>query len=93
MMYEDNDDVWDEFQTDGAMSQPSGDWKVTAGGFLIVRYDAELRRLRCLQIGTGQWCDFAHATVFPLRSTAEIYALEFGYVVGATASVIHRRFA
>lgn len=96
-MYDFDDDGRDESAGgdgagDEATSFQAWNWKATQGGFLIARYDAQSQGFRYLQIGTGQWCSCHHATVFPLRSTADIYALEFGYVVGQTVSVIHRRF-
>lgn len=96
-MYDFDDDGWDEWAAgdgtgDEATSFQSQNWKATEGGYLIARYDAPTQRFRYLQIATGHWCNWCHATVFPLRSTADIYALEFGYVVGQTVSVIHRRF-
>jgi hypothetical protein len=43
---------------------------------------------RYLQIGTGQWCGAVYATLFPIRETAVIYAVEFGYEIGRSAKVV-----
>ena len=53
---------------------------------------AETDRPRYLQIGTGQWCGAEYATLFPLYSTAIVYAKEFGYVVGETVRIVKHRF-
>ena len=46
---------------------------------------------RYLQIGTGQWCGAAYATVFPQPSTAELYAVDFGYEPGKSVRVVRCR--
>jgi hypothetical protein len=64
--------------------------RITAG-WLIARCgdgESDSTERRYLQIGTGQWCGAAYATLFPRRRTAIIYAIEFGYVVGRTAVVV-----
>ena len=65
-------------------------------GWLIERIGTEAARLGCdppryLQIGTGQWCAAEYATLFPLQSTAAVYAKEFGYEIGHQVRVIWHR--
>lgn len=45
-----------------------------------------------LQIATGQWCSAQYATLFPVSSAAEVYAEEFGYVVGYHVELVKHRF-
>ena len=47
---------------------------------------------RYLQIGTGQWCSAPYATLFPLYSTAVLYAGVFGFVVGENVRIVRHRF-
>jgi len=97
-MYEFDEQRWDQQQSE------SGDLKGIAEGWLIQRvpHASGLRNSTAdhhsfpqamyLQIGTGQWCWPDHATLFPLRRTAVVYAKEFGYVVGRTVEIVKHRF-
>lgn len=61
-------------------------------GWLIAEKQGDGKRSgKYLQIGTGQWGPLSYATLFPLRSTAMIYAHEFGYCIGHTADVVPSR--
>jgi hypothetical protein len=46
---------------------------------------------RYLQIATGQWCSPAHATWFPVRSAAILYASDLGSDVARSIEVIYLR--
>ncbi len=90
-MYEFDEERWDE------QGAESGDVKGIAAGWLIQSVDITASRIVAhqamfLQIGTGQWCSADYATLFPLRSTAVVYAKEFGYVLGHTVRIVKHRF-
>ena len=90
-MYEFDEERWDE------QGAESGDVKGIVDGWLIQSMEAAESRIVAteaiyLQIGTGQWCSADYATLFPLRSTAIVYAKEFGYVVGHTVRIVKHRF-
>ena len=90
-MYEFDEERWD------AQDADSGDVMGIADGWLIQSVDAAQARIVArgevyLQIGTGQWCSADYATLFPFRSTAIVYAKEFGYVVGHSVRIVKRRF-
>lgn len=46
-------------------------------------------QLRCLQLGTGQWCPLESATWFPIRTAAESYVDSLGYSIGVEVEIRH----
>lgn len=90
-MYEFDEEKWDEQQSDtGELGHLAEGWMIE-----LVRQGRQHRFAsipRFLQIGTGQWCAAEYATLFPERSTALVYAAEFGLELGGAVRIVRHRF-
>lgn len=90
-MYEFDEERWDEQKSEtGNLGHLSEGWMIE-----LKRPDREQRFgsiPRFLQIGTGQWCAAEYATLFPERSTAIVYAKEFGLDLGGPLRIVRHRF-
>ncbi|MFK8111332.1 MAG: hypothetical protein AB8B91_03995 [Rubripirellula sp.] len=106
-MYEFDDDGWFDEDWDQLYAD-AGEADSIVAGWLIQRTTKAVSDVRgpvgkrpeavitdepqFLQIGTGQWCSAKYATLFPLASAAEVYAEEFGYVLGYHVKLVKHRF-
>ncbi|MGI9472344.1 MAG: hypothetical protein ACR2NZ_12455 [Rubripirellula sp.] len=90
-MYEFDEERWDEQPPEtGNLGHLAEGWMIE-----LSRPDRERRFAsipRFLQIGTGQWCTAEYATLFPERSTAIVYAQEFGLDLTVAVRIVRHRF-
>ncbi len=91
-MYDFDEQQWDQKKAE------KSDWRRPRQGWLIARactrdnFHVASDDTAYLQIATGQWCRADRATLFPLRTTAIVYAKEFGFAVGKSVRIVaHRR--
>lgn len=92
-MYDFDEQQWDQQEAE------IYDWRRPREGWLIAKsphmnhfHDSFEEESAYLQIATGQWCCADHATLFPLRSAAVVYAQEFGLVADRSVRIVAHRY-